>query len=304
MTRWLVFARLSLPLLVAIVLWLGVSHATPSLLLLAVLLFGPIAMFLDHCTTALRTPALFHMETLARVALVCAAAIACQDAVRIDAICLLSLVVLQVVALALLGAVPRRTRTRAQCIFGGALAFESVWFTAHTIGTELALVPLKVPAAPLWLLVLGMCLTLVYARENAWASLTRSRRLSAGQRAVIWPTMVATHTSAQYWTLVFDYFRSVRWAAEKELNEAVAVAPMDYLVDYIKAQFDDDSTRRYVHASLYRAMFESIKERMQAIDYRAGIAWSMASSPKEAISMLERMRDKPESVDSMELPAL
>lgn len=319
--RLAIATRLVLPLLVAGALFVQNLFPSPMVLLLALLLLGAIAMFLDQSTRPLATRGWFHAETFVRLALICSAIVNCRDEHAGYVLCVMSLLILQCLALVSQGTDKSTVRFPFAHVLGSLMVVELAWIALGAVAKNEPQLELSVPAAPLWLVGAGIFLTLLHAREFLWTTLSGTRQLSDGQKA-LWSKIVGKTTPAQYWIQVHDYFRQMQWGEQRlylrrDLDVAVAAAPMEYLHFYAHACFYNEYSPRGIPGwashphvfdgrghNLYCAMLLSVETQMRSLDYRASIAWSMSASSKDAFMLFERMCTTSEHVEAITLPAL
>lgn len=315
MIRLYLAARIVLPLLVAGMLFIQNPLPDPMLLIMAVLFLGVLGLFVDTFAPPGPTLAWLRIETFVRVALVCSAFINCRDVPQAYHIAILSLMVFQALSVVAQNASESVAPVPMEKILLAALVVESGWLLLSAVGNHA--LDQAVPRAPLCLM---LCASIVLVREYIWWSLSGARRLSPGQHTFMWERLRQARRPDLYWIMVHRYFRDMQWSRhawlEQDLRVAVSAAPMEYLVAYVRWCFSNEyipgipqwpSQRNAldgVDISLYDAMSKAIEERMKYVDYRATIAWSMASSSQEALRIFERMMTTSETIEQVELPAL
>lgn len=317
-----VSARLMLPPYLAGFLFIKNPFPDPMLLILTLIMMCAIVTFCDQNTKPLNNRAWFHAETFVRVALVCLAIVNCRDSKEGYVICLLALFIFQGLAMAIQGSNKNTSKLPLGVALGSMALIQMLWLVAHAIAREEPRFHGHIPAAPLWVIGAALVLSMVLVRENLWTSLAGTRLLSAGQKVFMWERMVGANNAQKYWTLVDDYFRDMQWGPKRpwlvaELDTAVAAAPMEYLLAYardcfynrhafpgIPRWFTPNNTLQTQRINLNDALLTAVERQLQAIDNRAAIAWSMATSSQEALGLFERMLNPREPEATLELPAL
>lgn len=320
-----VFVRLCILLCVAGMLIFQTAFSNRTLLALMITLPSVIAMFFDESTTPLKTRAWFNAETIARLALVCWALVVFGNSKEDVLVCSFVAVLFQGLSFFMLSNTKSTLRFPFNTVMGIAFLFGMALFIlCLTQTSSFASKNMQsLPTVTLWLLGAMLCASMLLAREHVWTSVNGTRLLCEAQKKCIWPKVVQQNPPPEYWTTVHYYFRHMHWGEKRpwlrqELDEMVAAAPMEYLLAYLHACTDLWGPMMFVpqwkagifpvnatmNLDLYRAMFKSIEQRVQALDYRAAIAWSMTPSSQEALALFEQMQRSPETIEQVELPAL